>query len=115
MKGILFATFTALLLLGSQPAMADPTTSPRWMPKPWRQYLVRLEVERDTIVAPSVMLGKQKPAPKVDVSHFAVGAFWVPDPPSLFAEQDEWADRDRYRKGHLLGNIIEDVVNILLF
>ena len=50
----------------------------------------------------------------MDVSHFKVGPFWVSDPPSLFEQEDEWRDRDRYKKGRILGDIIEDIINIFL-
>lgn len=60
------------------------------------------------------MLHGAKTQRKVDVSHFKVGPFWVPDPPSLFEQEDEWRDRDRYKKGRILGDIIEDIINIFL-
>lgn len=66
------------------------------------------------MTAPSIMLHGAKTKRKVDVSHFKVGPFWVPDPPSLFEQEDEWRDRDRYKKGRILGDIIEDIINIFL-
>ena len=31
-----------------------------------------------------------------------------------FWQEDEWRDRDRYKKGRILGDIIEDIINIFL-
>lgn len=104
----------ATLLLTALLPSAASTPVPRWTPQPYRQYLIKLEVERDTIAAPSVMLHGAKTKRKVDVSHFKVGPFWVPDPPSLFEQEDEWRDRDRYKKGRILGDLIEDIINIFL-
>ena len=113
-KMIMGPALAATLLLTALLPSAASTPVPRWTPQPYRQYLIKLEVERDTIAAPSVMLHGAKTKRKVDVSHFKVGPFWVPDPPSLFEQEDEWHDRDRYKKGRILGDLIEDIINIFL-
>lgn len=113
-KMIMGPALAATLLLTALLPSAASTPVPRWTPQPYRQYLIKLEVERDTITAPSIMLHGAKTQRKVDVSHFKVGPFWVPEPPSLFEQENEWRDRDRYKKGRILGDIIEDIINIFL-
>lgn len=114
-KMIMGPALAATLLLTALLPSAASTPVPRaWTPQPYRQYLIKLEVERDTMTAPSIMLHGAKTKRKVDVSHFKVGPFWVPDPPSLFEQEDEWRDRDRYKKGRILGDLIEDIINIFL-
>lgn len=112
-RKILAALIGAMLSCGV-PSATTAKVATRWMPKPYRQYLIKLQVERDTVLAPSVMLHGLKVKPKVDVSHFQVGPFWVPDPPSLFEQEDGWRDRNRYQKGHVFGDILEDVINLFL-
>lgn len=98
-KMIMGPALVATLLQTALLPAAASTPVPRWTPQPYRQYLIKLEVERDTITAPSVMLHGAKTKRKVDVSHFKVGPFWVPDPPSLFEQEDEWATETATRKG----------------
>lgn len=109
-----FSAFAAFVLLcGALPGAAS-TPRNKWMPKPYEQYLIKMRVERDTMPASSVMLPGLKVKPKVDVSHFKVGSFWVPDPPSLFEKEDEWRDRDRYSKDRWVGDVLEDIINLFL-
>lgn len=112
-EGHISAFIAIALLCGALSASAS-TPCPKWMPKPYEQYLIKMQVERDTVPAPSVMLYGLRVKPKVDISHFKVGPFWVPDPPLLFEKEYEERDRDRYRKGNIAGAIIEDIINLFL-
>lgn len=98
-KMIMGPALAATLLLTALLPSAASTPVPRWTPQPYRQYLIKLEVERDTITAPSIMLHGAKTKRKVDVSHFKVGPFWVPDPPSLFDRRTNGATETATRKG----------------
>ena len=97
-KMIMGPALAATLLLTALLPSAASTPVPRWTPQPYRQYLIKLEVERDTITAPSVMLHGAKTKRKVDVSHFKVGPFWVPDPRSS-SRRTNGATETATRKG----------------
>ena len=114
MKKAIQSVLTAILLQVCSLSAVAFTPTQQWTPQPYRRYLIQLEVKRDTTVTQSVMFPHLKSKPKVDINHFKVGPFWVPDPPSLFQEEDEWRDRDRYSKGRWVGDVIEDIINIFL-
>lgn len=97
-KMIMGPALAATLLLTALLPSAASTPVPRWTPQPYRQYLIKLEVERDTIAAPSIMLHGAKTKRKVDVSHFKVGPFWVPDPSSS-SRRTNGATETATRKG----------------
>lgn len=97
-KMIMGPALAATLLLTALLPSAASTPVPRWTPQPYRQYLIKLEVERDTITAPSIMLHGAKTKRKVDVSHFKVGPFWVPDPRSS-SRRTNGATETATRKG----------------
>lgn len=108
-----YGPLLAVLLWFGATSVAAQTAPQGWKPQPWRQYLVKLEVERDTVFTLSDMLGHPKSQPKVDLSRFSVGTFSVPDSPSIFTGQERWIGREGRRKGHVLGNFIEGMVNTL--
>lgn len=98
-KMIMGPTLAATLLLTALLPSAASTPVPRWTPQPYRQYLIKLEVERDSMTAPSIMLHGAKTKRKVDVSHFKVGPFWVPNHPRSSSRRTNGATETATRKG----------------
>lgn len=110
-----FYTLTiATLLLWGAVSVAAQDAPHRWTPQPWRQYLVRLEVEHDTTSVPSIMQGHPQQQPTVDLSRFKVGSFLVPKSSSVFTGQDRWIGRENRRRGHVLGNFVTGMINTFL-
>ncbi len=60
-KMIMGPALVATLLLTALLPSAASTPVPRWTPQPYRQYLIKLEVERDTITARRSCSTAQKP------------------------------------------------------
>ena len=98
-KMIMGPALAATLLLTALLPSAASTPVPRWTPQPYRQYLIKLEVERDTITAPSIMLHGAKTKRKVDVSHFKVGPFWYQTHPRSSSRRTNGATETATRKG----------------
>lgn len=72
-----------------------------WEPKPWEKYVAQVEVQRDTVPQPSIMLQRltEPTANRFNPANFRVGYIFVPDPPSLFADYDEQIERQRIASG----------------
>lgn len=91
-----------------------------WEPKPWEKYVVEIEVRCDTVPQTSIMLrgvrnGKPRP---FNPENFRVGAFWVPEQPSLFAEYDDKRQQERiasgdYSWGDALFDTALDILSVL--
>ena len=92
-----------------------------WEPKLWQKYIIEQKVKNDTLCnSGSILIRERMVEPKINPRAFYCGQFYVPDPPSLFAEQEKalerarWEDRD-YTFGQAMGEVfLEFVGNIFV-
>ena len=92
-----------------------------WEPKLWQKYIIEQKVKNDTLCnSGSILIRERMVEPKINSRAFYCGQFYVPDPPSLFAEQEKalerarWEDRD-YTFGQAMGEVfLEFVGNIFV-
>ena len=83
-----------------------------WQPKSWQKYVIEQKVKNDTLCSSgSILIRERMVEPKINSRAFYCGQFYVPDPPSLFAEQERagWEDRD-YTIGQAMGDLFLDFV-----
>ncbi|MBF1383762.1 hypothetical protein [Prevotella aurantiaca] len=87
-----------------------------WEPKLWQKYIIEQKVKNDTLCnSGSILIRERMVEPKINSRAFYCGQFYVPDPPSLFAEQEKalerarWEDRD-YTFGQAMGDLFLDFV-----
>lgn len=87
-----------------------------WQPKSWQKYVIEQKVKNDTLCnSGSILIRERMVEPKINSRAFYCGQFYVPDPPSLFAEQEKalerarWEDRD-YTFGQAMGDLFLDFV-----
>ncbi|WP_455069715.1 hypothetical protein [Prevotella aurantiaca] len=87
-----------------------------WEPKLWQKYVIEQKVKNDTLCnSGSILIRERMVEPKINSRAFYCGQFYVPDPPSLFAEQEKalerarWEDRD-YTFGQAMGEVFLDFV-----
>ena len=87
-----------------------------WEPKLWQKYIIEQKVKNDTLCnSGSILIRERMVEPKINPRAFYCGQFYVPDPPSLFAEQEKalerarWEDRD-YTFGQAMGDLFLDFV-----
>lgn len=87
-----------------------------WEPKLWQKYVIEQKVKNDTLCnSGSILIRERMVEPKINPRAFYCGQFYVPDPPSLFAEQEKalerarWEDRD-YTFGQAMGDLFLDFV-----
>lgn len=83
-----------------------------WQPKSWQKYVIEQKVKNDTLCnSGSILIRERMVEPKINSRAFYCGQFYVPDPPSLFAEQERarWEDRD-YTFGQAMGDLFLDFV-----
>jgi conserved domain protein len=87
-----------------------------WEPKLWQKYVIEQKVKNDTLCnSGSILIRERMVEPKINSRAFYCGQFYVPDPPSLFAEQEKalerarWEDRD-YTFGQAMGDLFLDFV-----
>ena len=83
-----------------------------WQPKSWQKYVIEQKVKNDTLSnSGSILIRERMVEPKINSRAFYCGQFYVPDPPSLFAEQERagWEDRD-YTIGQAMGDLFLDFV-----
>ncbi len=83
-----------------------------WEPKLWQKYVIEQKVKNDTLCnSGSILIRERMVEPKINSRAFYCGQFYVPDPPSLFAEQERagWEDRD-YTIGQAMGDLFLDFV-----
>lgn len=114
---ICFVWFSVITLSFAQmPRVFEPTanatdsaiTMLRIRFDPYRLYVPKT----DGGMQQSIMFAGKKMCPKVNTRQFIAGPFWVPDPPSLFEEEDRYY---RMSRNQSLGEcIFETLVNMLL-
>lgn len=87
-----------------------------WQPKSWQKYVIEQKVKNDTLCnSGSILIRERMVEPKINSRAFYCGQFYVPDSPSLFAEQEKalerarWEDRD-YTFGQAMGDLFLDFV-----
>lgn len=96
-----------------------------WQPKEWQKYVIEQKVKSDTLCASqTVMTYRRADDVKIAPQAFRCGPFYVPEPKSLFAEQEEAERRlcwdDDYTFGQamakeLVENIFAGILNSILF
>ncbi|MBF1447018.1 MAG: hypothetical protein HXN55_06525 [Prevotella nigrescens] len=92
-----------------------------WQPKTWQKYVIEQKVKSDTLCpSQTIMTYRRADDVKIAPQAFRCGPFYVPDPPSLFAEQEKalerarWEDRD-YTFGQAMGEVfLEFVGNVFV-
>lgn len=84
-----------------------------WEPPVWERYVISLEVQGDTLPTQSIMEKaiNVKSVKLFNSDNFRVGAFFVLDPPSLFAVYDEQIGQERIVRGDY--SFAQAVVNSL--
>lgn len=112
---------TKRMILTTVLALAVTCGCRAWQLKPWQQTLIDIEVQRDTVPAPSLMLqgGQWMKTTHVDKRIFQCGPYWVPDPPSLFQAQDDMIRDERIRRGDyhtsdFVADFVSDLIDIFL-
>ncbi|MDR0186416.1 hypothetical protein ETF27_10765 [Prevotella brunnea] len=99
--------------------LASVASAQSWQPKAWQQYLIELNVRKDTIPQlSSIMCPKNVSTRRIDTRPFRCGPYYMPDPPSLFEAQDEaerWRriERDGYHTTDLVCDILNGVLQVL--
>ena len=87
-----------------------------WEPQPWRKYLIKTEVEKDTIPQHSIMRIIPDREPKIDKRHFQCGPYYVYQP-GIFEAEDEQRERMKVMRGEystadFISDLITDVIDI---
>lgn len=107
MKKAVLVIFAALISIN---AMA-------WKPQPWRQYIIEQKVKADTVAGKSIMVSKIASIERhnFNPNNFRIGAIYVPDPPSLFAEYDEMITNQRiategYHTSDFVADLLGDII-----
>ena len=79
-------------------------------PQTWRKYIASLEVERDTVAQPSVMLRGLRRDAKIDSKAYQCGTYYFYQP-GIFEEEDDKRQTQRIMSGdYTTGDFIVDAI-----
>jgi len=84
-----------------------------WQPKTWQKYVIEQKVKSDTLCASqTIMSYRRADDVKIAPQAFRCGPFYVPDPPSLFAEQEKALERVRWEDRDYILNRVDKIKDI---